>query len=113
MRIAAYWAGLTQERKHLRRTWLPSAQKGGFAHAHVFDEPEACRWILIQAARRILVDRPPVHARHVSASANRVSTGGARDVCPAGRLSEPMAGSAKPIARDATAGSALATARWS
>jgi len=29
MKIAAYRAGLTQERSHLRRTWLPGAQKGG------------------------------------------------------------------------------------
>jgi hypothetical protein len=50
MRIAACRAGLTQERNHLCRTWLPGAQNGGLVHAHVFNEPEACRWILIHAA---------------------------------------------------------------
>ena len=59
MRIAACCAGLTQERNHLRRTWLLGAQKGGFVHAYVFSEPEACRWLLIQTERWILVDRPP------------------------------------------------------
>jgi hypothetical protein len=44
MRIAACSAGLTHERNHLRRTWLPGAQ-GGFVHAHVSNLPEACRWI--------------------------------------------------------------------
>ena len=50
MRIAACRAGLTQERNYLRRTWLPGAQNGGLVHAHVFNEPEACRWILIHVA---------------------------------------------------------------
>ena len=50
MRIAACRAGLTEERSHLRGTWLPGAQNGGLVHAHVFNEPEACHWILIHVA---------------------------------------------------------------
>ena len=50
MRIAACRAGLTEERSHLRGTWLPGAQNGGLVHAHAFNEPEACHWILIHVA---------------------------------------------------------------
>jgi hypothetical protein len=39
-----------QERNHLRRTWLPGAQKGGLVLARAFNELEACRWILIHVA---------------------------------------------------------------
>ena len=64
-----YRAGLTQEREQLRRTWLLGVQKSGYVHAHVFNEPEACRWVLIQTARWILVnrslgDRPRAPRRH-------------------------------------------------
>jgi hypothetical protein len=41
---------LPQERNHLCRTWLPSAQKGGLVLARAFNELEACRWILIHVA---------------------------------------------------------------
>ena len=61
MRIAASCAGPTQDRNHLRRARFLGAQKG-VVHAHAFNEPEACRRILIHAADALWAAHPGLNS---------------------------------------------------